>query len=103
MIPDDVGQQLHDKATRGGVLTPEERTLLEAWYARHDVEEAQLLARAEPSRDLDELRSQVAAGAARLVTLTQRLQALLQENERLRREVEALQRQLALKQAKQAV
>src|SRR5262245_23170745 len=87
MTPDDAGQRLHDKATRGGVLTPEERTLLEAWYARHDAEEAQLLSRAQPPQELEELRAQVAAGATRLVTLTQRLKTLLTENERLRGEV----------------
>jgi hypothetical protein len=39
MTPNDVGQQLHDKATRGLPLTPGDQVLLNAWYARLDEEE----------------------------------------------------------------
>jgi hypothetical protein len=46
MIPDVVGQQLHDKATRGVALSVEEQAVLTEWYARHDEEERLLLFRA---------------------------------------------------------
>ncbi len=32
-MKDELGRQLHDRATRGLWLTPEEREQLEAWYA----------------------------------------------------------------------
>jgi hypothetical protein len=48
MIPDDVGRQLHDKATRGVALSDEEQARLAAWYPRHPAEEAALLAVAPP-------------------------------------------------------
>jgi hypothetical protein len=45
-MPTDVEilQQLHDKATRGVPLTPDEQPRLEAWYARLDQAERALLA-----------------------------------------------------------
>ena len=49
MIPDEIGQKLHDRATRGETLTAEEQEQLRHWYAHHDQEEmAQLQRRARP-------------------------------------------------------
>jgi hypothetical protein len=45
MIPDDVGKQLHDRATRGEKLSDAEQSSLDAWYAEKDREEAALFAR----------------------------------------------------------
>jgi hypothetical protein len=54
MVPDDVGQKLHDRATRGEALTTEDQELLRQWYARHEQEEmAQLNAAPLPSRLAD--------------------------------------------------
>ncbi len=39
MIPNDVGQTLHDQATRGESLTSEDRARLTEWYAQLDEEE----------------------------------------------------------------
>lgn len=47
MISDDLGKQLHDKATRGLALTRSEQTQLEAWYELQDQVEARLLTRAD--------------------------------------------------------
>jgi hypothetical protein len=44
MIPDEIGQKLHDRATRGENLTVEEQELLQRWYAHHDQEEMVQLA-----------------------------------------------------------
>jgi hypothetical protein len=97
MVSDEIGQQLHDKATRGISLTPEERQRLEAWYARHDAEEMALLARSEIPDDLDALRTEVKAGMARLVGLAERIQRQANENDARRRELADLQSQLAQK------
>jgi len=40
MIPDERGQQLHDRATRGQALSPDERAQLDDWYAAQDRMEA---------------------------------------------------------------
>lgn len=36
MSTEELMKQLHDKATRGVVLSPAEQTQLAAWYARQD-------------------------------------------------------------------
>jgi hypothetical protein len=87
-------QQLHDRATRGVPLTPDEQAALDAWYAEQDRREAEALAGAATSPALAELRVQVQAAATRLVADTQRLEALTAENDELRREIAALQQEL---------
>lgn len=89
MITNDVAHMLHDKATRGIPLSPEEHVQLEAWYRAQDNAEYTslgLTARAS----LPNLQSQVTAALARYATLTQRIQELADENEALRREIVAL-------------
>lgn len=97
MVSDEIGQELHNKATRGVALTPEEQGLLDAWYARHDVEEMALLARAEIPDDLEALRVKVKAGMARLVSMAERIQKQAAGNEVLRRELADFKHQLALR------
>jgi hypothetical protein len=95
MITDEVGRQLHDRATRGGSLTPEEHASLEAWYARQDAEDMARLAAAPLPPATAALRERVTATLAQLVHVTQRVHALALENERLHRQVTALFAQLA--------
>jgi hypothetical protein len=97
MSTDDLGQELHDKATRGGVLSADEQTLLDKWYALHDQQESAALAGTGPTDALAALQAQVTAAVAQLSTVSQRIQVLSGENDALRQEVAALQRQLALR------
>jgi hypothetical protein len=95
MITDEIGARLHDRATRGNSLTPEERLSLEAWYARHDAEEMATLAAAPLSQDVTAMRERMKETLAQLVTVTQRIHALAVENERLYHEFAALREQVA--------
>jgi len=92
---DDRMQQLHDKATRGEILSEAEQAQLNAWYAMQDAAESQFLAEAEPSQSLADLQADVQAAVAQLRAATLRIQDLSAQNEAIRQEVTALQRQLA--------
>lgn len=88
-------QQMHDKATRGGMLTEPEQAALEAWYARQDAEEAaQLAVHSAPSPTLMGLRAEVSAATRQLSEVTERIQAQSDENERLRQQNAALSERL---------
>ena len=95
MSHDTLAQQLHDKATRGGVLTAAEQAQLDTWYAQQDQEESATFASTQTLQSLSELQAQVAAAVAQLQTVTQRIQVLIAENEAVRREIAALHDQLA--------
>jgi hypothetical protein len=97
MAPDDVAKQLHDKATRGVELTPEEQARLQAWYARLDEEESQQLANTALPSELAALRQQVQATLLEIIAVSQKVQALNKENEDLRKEILALQQRLPRK------
>jgi hypothetical protein len=88
-------KQLHDRATRGAELSAAERAVLEAWYARHDVAEGVMLAKAPPSATVEELRSAISEAVSRLRVVTRQIEAQVAENEELRRENAALLQQLA--------
>jgi len=103
MISDEVGKQLHDKATRGESLSPEERTQLENWYALQDNAESKELGLSATEKTLTTLQGQVDAALAQLVVVTKRIQEIAIENEALRREVASLRRQLAHVSTEQAV
>jgi len=95
MNTDEVARQLHDKATRGGTLSPEERACLEKWYAQQDQEENAALAGALSSQPIAALRAQVDVAVGQLGAVTHRIQALTAESETVRQENAALRRQLA--------
>jgi hypothetical protein len=96
MSLDELAQQLHDKATRGLVLSAEEQARLEAWYAEQDQQERAVLGPTGSSQRLAVLHTQVETVLAQLLTVTQRIQELTVDNETLRREIAVLQRQLPL-------
>jgi hypothetical protein len=103
MVPDEIGQKLHDRATRGETLTAEEQELLQRWYAHLDQEEmAQLNAAPVPSR-LADLQSRVQQATAQVVVQAQCIEALTAENAQLRQEIASLQRLLTAKLAGQPV
>ncbi len=94
MTSDELGMQLHDRATRGEALAAEEQSQLEQWYASQDAMESDLLQHTSAKLDVSELWTQVEAALAQLTTVTQRIQQITMENEVLRREIAVLQQQL---------
>jgi len=94
MITDEIGNSLHDKATRGEVLSDAEQVELEQWYARQDLQESTMLELAAPTETLAKLQEQVDSALAELLAVTQSIQELAVENEALRSELAVLRRQL---------
>ena len=95
MISDGLGQKLHDRATRGAQLSPEEKEKLETWYARQDDQEAKELNLEATSDSTTVLRAQVNTALAQLAAVTERIRQLATENDNLRRENALLRAQLA--------
>ncbi|OGG49716.1 MAG: hypothetical protein A3F84_16120 [Candidatus Handelsmanbacteria bacterium RIFCSPLOWO2_12_FULL_64_10] len=94
MDADELAKQLHDKATRGVGLSPDEQAKLDAWYARQDASESAMLAQTSPPQALVALQAQVDAAVAQLLTVTQRIRDLTLQNDALRRDIAALKQQL---------
>lgn len=82
---EESGPSLHDRATHGETLTPEEEAALHAWYAQEDQAELALLAR-QPLPDVSVLRQQVDDALVRLAETTQQIRRLSKENDALRKE-----------------
>jgi peptidoglycan hydrolase CwlO-like protein len=95
MVPDDLGRQLHDRATRGETLSPEEQSQLDEWYMTQDRAETGDLGLTVPAEEVTTLQAQIDSALAQLATITQRIQEITEENQALRREIAALRRQLA--------
>ena len=87
--------QLHDKATRGEMLTTEEEAALAAWYARQDQEEDALLTSFRSSFTADALQAEIENALTNLQAIAQQVREQLNENEALRRDITALTQQLA--------
>jgi hypothetical protein len=84
MVSDEVGKQLHDRATRGEPLSAEEQVLLEDWYAAQDeAEAAQLGLNTNP---INPLQAHIDSALAQLASSTERIQTINKENETLRGE-----------------
>jgi predicted RNase H-like nuclease (RuvC/YqgF family) len=106
MVSTEIGQQLHDRATRGKALSAEEQMQLEEWYAIQDHTEMARLGlteKAQPEESAESLRVQIDSALARITTITKRIQELTAENDALRREISTLQRQLVQQSAPQLV
>ncbi len=101
MVSDDLGRQLHDRATRGELLSAEEQSLLKNWYAFQDSAESDALGLTEDERALTTLQTQVEAALAQLTIVTKRIQEIASENKALRREIVHLRQQLAYQPAAQ--
>lgn len=94
MISDELGKQLHDRATRGETLSSEEQAQLEAWYTAQDRAETEELGLTGADKAVSALRAQVDSALVRIGAITGQIQELEEENEALRREVAALRHQL---------
>jgi hypothetical protein len=98
----ELGQQLHDQATRGHPLDAAQTAQLDTWYAQQDAAEQVTLAQAAESGDLATLREQVNRALGQLEVSTHRVRQLAAENETLRSEFAALRRDVANKSVPQA-
>lgn len=103
MEENEIGLELHDRATRGEVLTSEEEEQLASWYAQQDAAESQYLSQSQTESLLVELQDQVKSTLAQLTTVSQRIQQVAHENETLRQEISLLQQQVAQRYSMQVV
>jgi peptidoglycan hydrolase CwlO-like protein len=103
MVSDKLGKQLHDRATRGEALSPEEQAQLENWYATQDRAEADQLGLTATTETVASLQTQIDSALTSLTTITRRIQEIAEENQALRREITALCRQLAQRDSLQPV
>ena len=94
MVSDELGKQLHDRATRGETLSAQERAALETWYTTQDRAEMNELDLTAPET-VAILQAQVDSVLEQLETAARRIQELAQENDRLRVEIATLHRRLA--------
>jgi hypothetical protein len=94
MVSDETGRQLHDRATLGMPLPPEDEAQLQQWYVQQDQRESDTLARAAPPGDLVKLREDVNGALVQLQSVTNRVQVMVGENETLKQEIATLQWQL---------
>ena len=92
------GAILHDRATRGEVLTEPERAALEAWYRQQDEAEVRLL-HAEQLPILEGIPGDVQGVLSRIKETASRIQALDLQNASLRQEIASLQQRLSTKVA----
>ncbi len=79
MIPDQIGQQLHDRATRGESLSANEQDQLRRWYAHHDQAEMTQISAAPVPSQLADLQARVQQVTAQVVAQARRIEALTAE------------------------
>jgi hypothetical protein len=97
MLSDELGMQLHDRETRVELLTEQERTQLEAWYAQKDAAEKSMLETAQmPLPNLGVLQDQVDIAIKQLAAGVQQLQQITQEDKALRKEISEIKQQLSI-------
>ena len=100
MIPDDtIGQQLHDRDTRGKPLTDDERSLLDSWYAKNEQEDLVRFS-VNWNRELESLREQNRIGLEQLDKAVHLIQKMTGDNEKLDQEIQSLRLRLARKPQK---
>jgi peptidoglycan hydrolase CwlO-like protein len=96
MMSDELGRQLHDRSTRGEVLSTLEEQQLDAWYDSQDQRESELLLSSSvPTSNLSELQTQIEKSLNQLEAVVDRIQKVSAENTVLQREVAELRQQLA--------
>ena len=92
MIVDDIGKELHIKATRGLVLSDGERRQLDSWYDQMDQEE--FLSVQVNDRTFYETQQKIEATLIGFNETKATLRAVTGENERIKQEIAHLRRQL---------
>ena len=95
MISDELGKQLHDRATRGESVSEEEQGQLDVWYAAQDRTEMEALDLTAATEAVELLQAQVDSVLVQLGTVTKRIQEIAEENQVLRKEIAMFRCQLA--------
>jgi ABC-type transporter Mla subunit MlaD len=85
---------LHDKMTRGGILTPDEERIVAEWYTETDLQESLAVALPPLATQLPMLRVQLDTALTQLTAVAAQVQTATSENERLRQETARLRQQL---------
>ncbi|MFZ2901015.1 MAG: hypothetical protein WA004_20455 [Saprospiraceae bacterium] len=86
MTEDEKGKSLHDRASRGEILTEEERQFLKRWYAKMDLEELVSFNIPKEPETIGLLKTQINAVVARLDKTVNRIQQIVITNRKLRAE-----------------
>lgn len=96
MLSEELAKKLHDKFTRKQSLLPEEKAMLEEWYASQDMAESEMLGVPTDNDDSNAatLERQIDSALGQLTTVTTRIQQISAENEALKREIALLRNQL---------
>ena len=103
MLTDQEALRLHDRATRGEILSGEQQAQLDTWYAQQDRLEFQTPGLNNQERDIETLHARVDEALRQLHTMTARMQTIAFENDTLRQEIVFLRRQLSQRTQFQAV
>jgi hypothetical protein len=105
MISENTGNYLHDKATRGEILSDEEQALLCEWYRIQDKIESEMLGSVSvsPESGLQNLKTQIGTSLTELIAVTRRIQIIISENEALKHEIAVLHSRLIRQSASRAV
>ncbi len=89
-MKDELGQKLHDRATRGQKLSTEEQEQLEAWYAKMDRAEAADLGLGKEAPEgalpalIEKTLAEIAGATRRIRELDRQAREIEQENGALR-------------------
>ncbi len=103
MLSDRTGRTLHDRATRGKLLSPEEQELLDKWYNEQDNSESQLLRPNDSIKDENILQKQIDTILIQIKSATDNIQRLTGENKLLKNDIKNLHNQLSEKMMEQAI
>ena len=82
VVDDEIGRQLHDRATRGEELSKEDHVLLDAWYEAQDRAEMKSLnlAATDEAKTI-KLQKEIDSVLIQLRTATKRIQEITREKE----------------------
>ncbi len=94
MVSDELGKQLHDRATRGDALSIEEQAQLATWYGEQDREEALMLQHDTSAESQTSLQTEIDRILHQITSAAQRIQDIARQNEVLRGEIARFRRQL---------
>ncbi len=103
MLTDEVGKQLHDKATRGKTLTFKEHKLLERWYDEQDKAESKSLYLSVDVESEQTLQRQIELTLIKIESATDQIHKLANENQSLRNDITRIHRQLSEKTMAQTI
>lgn len=100
-MSDQRGIELHDRATRGMVLTDAEQAELDAWYQRLDHEELHAVSINDSEKDQQRLRGELDIALDKLQKVVGQIRETESQNETLRNEISRLQEQILSRQESQ--